>query len=111
MVATTRKLDCEYSLSIASTREFDCEYSRVFSSLALASFHSRVGKASLACARSHSRLALACDIASNASHSHSFVNLRLSGTVLSVYKLHIGVHVHICKRVMVHNCYVALHTC
>ena len=84
---------------IGSTREFDCECSRVrlrvlarsFVStrehsrvLTLASFDSRVAKASLSCARSHSSLTLACDIASETSRSHSFVKLRLSGTVSSV---------------------------
>ena len=66
---------------IASTREFVCECSRVFSSLTLASFDSRVGNASLACARTRSCLVPACDISSDASHSHSFVKLRVSGTV------------------------------
>ena len=66
-----------------STCVFICEYSRAFSSLTLASFDSRVGKASLACARSHSRT-LACNIASDTSHSHSFVKLRLSGTVFDI---------------------------
>ena len=57
---------------------FVCEYSRAFLSLAFASFDSHVGNALLVCARSHSRLALACDIASDTSHLHTFVNLRLS---------------------------------
>ena len=81
VLASTGKFDCECSRArlrvltstLASTRVFICEYSLVFSSLALASFDSRVGNASLACARSHSRLALACDIASDTSHSHTCV--------------------------------------
>ena len=43
--------------------------------------HSRVGNASLVCTRTRSRSVLACDIACDASRSHSFVKLRLGGTV------------------------------
>ena len=43
--------------------------------------HSRVGNASLACTRTRSRSVLACDIACDASRSHSFVKLRLGSTV------------------------------
>ena len=40
-----------------------------------------VGKASLTCAPSHSHWTLTYDIASDTSHSHSFVKLRLSSSV------------------------------
>ena len=79
--------------SFASTREFVCEYSRVrlrvlastrarFASSTLASFDLRVGSAPLACTCARAQMTLACDIACDASHSHSLVKLRLSGTVL-----------------------------
>ena len=45
-------------------------------------FDSRVGNASLVCTRTHDCLILRCDIASDASHSHSLINLHLSGAVL-----------------------------
>ena len=47
--------------------------------------HSRVGNASLACTRTRSRSVLACDIACDASRSHSFVKLHLGGTVVVCY--------------------------
>ena len=78
--------------SFASTRKFICEYSRVrlrvltstrawFNSITLASFDSRVGSALLACTCVSAQMILACDVASDASRSHTQVKLRLSGTV------------------------------
>ena len=89
MIASTGQFDCEYSLiplrvltrSFASTHAFVCEYSGVFSSSVLTSLDSHVGNASLSCSRSHPRLALACDFATEASRSHSFLNLKLSRTL------------------------------
>ena len=93
---STRVFACEYSRvrlrvlasTFASTREFVCEYSRVrlrvrarFVFSTLASFDSRVGSAPLACTCARAQMTLACDIASDASRSHSHVKLRLSGTV------------------------------
>ena len=46
------------------------------------SFDLRVGNTSLAFTHTCECLKLACDIASDVSHSHSFVNLHLSGAVL-----------------------------
>ena len=43
--------------------------------------HPRVGNASLACTRTRSRSVLACDIACDASRSHSFFKLHLGDTV------------------------------
>ena len=77
--------------SSASTRQFECKYSQVrvrilASSRASASIHTR--NLAHACAltitrlsRNHSFAILACSFACHASRSHSFVNLRLSGTV------------------------------
>ena len=71
--------------SIASTRAFVCEYSQAFSSFKARKFRLTCGQS---IARSHSRLTLACDIASETSHSHSIVKLRLSGTVFTYVRTH-----------------------
>ena len=67
--------------SFASAHKFVCEYSRAFSSLMLVSFDSPLGNALFACACTCSCLILGCDTVSDASLSHLFVKLHLSGTV------------------------------
>ena len=122
----TREFTCEYSRvhlrvfasSLASTRECTREYSRVNareSPLACGQgitrvwprHHSRVAKASLACTRTRSHSALASDFACTASFSHSFVKLRLYGTV--------SMHVVQCQNEMyqylIKGCHVNLKQC
>ena len=85
VLASSSASGCKYLRArvraVASTREFAREGLRVF-----ASFRTR--KLTLACRLLITRVAcarscviLACKFASHASHSHSFVNLRLSATV------------------------------
>ena len=80
---STCKFDCVYSRVCM----FVCKYSRKFLSLMLVNFDAHVGNKLLTCAHSHSHLALACDIASHTSHSHLFVKLCLSSTVLQLEEM------------------------
>ena len=67
--------------SYASTPEFICEYSRMVRSSTFASFDPRVGSAPLAYTCARAQMVLACDVASDASRSHTHDKLCLSSTI------------------------------